>query len=239
MHLSTTFLVFGLASVACAAPRTMNAKARNAGMDIDVPSRPELDNRGIPTGPVEGDTTLSGYLMPRQAGQDEALKKDSKKKKKKKVKIQEPPSAVTVQGDSDNAVITFRTGTTPLNDIDRTLFRIDFVEKFKKFMDAQKFLSFDVPDDIQIRYTLSPDPGAGGQPHKIVKFEFTLQKTCRAHPCTGFLDFSSGKFRISDSNGKTIYSVGPSSSQTAKLKMKNPSIPHSPGRNHRTPSTIS
>ncbi|KAJ3800585.1 hypothetical protein GGU11DRAFT_380550 [Lentinula aff. detonsa] len=219
----------------------MNAKARNEGLDIEV-FRPELDNRGIPIVPVEGDTTLSGYkpLMERQAGQEELpeKKKKEKKKKGKKVKIQETLSGDTVKKDSDEPFwVNFKPVGRPLGDIDRTQFRIDFVVKFKKFIREQGIPSFRMLSNIQIAYTLSPDPGAGGQPHKIVKFEFKHQKTCGAHPCTGFLDFSSGKFGISDSNGKTIYLVGPSSSQIAKSKVQNPSIPHPPAGYHGKPSS--
>ncbi|KAJ3980375.1 hypothetical protein F5890DRAFT_726727 [Lentinula detonsa] len=264
MHLSTIFLVFGLASVACAAPRAMNAKARNAGLDIDV-FRPELDNRGIPTVPVEGDTTLSGYkpLMPRQAGQDAPLekkKKGEKKKKKKKkgeekekkkgeekekkkgeekkVRIQEPPSAVTVQGDPDIANITLIPLGTPFNDIERIQFRIDLMGKFFQFIKKQKIDRYRLqPSNIPILYTLEGNSGAGGQLHKIVKFKLTHPKTCGAQPCRGFLNFSTGKFRIEDPSGKAIYCVGPSSSKIANLKMKNPSIPHPPAGYHRKPST--
>ncbi|KAJ3734618.1 hypothetical protein DFJ43DRAFT_1152283 [Lentinula guzmanii] len=177
MHLSTTFVVFGLASVACAAPRAMNAKARNEGLDIEV-FRPELDNRGIPIVPVEGDTTLSGYkpLMERQAGQDEL---PEKKKKKKKVKIQEPPSGDSVTKDSDDNsfVVNFGTGGRPLSPLERTQFRIAFVENLRKFIDQQDISSFEIPDNVQILYTLTPDLGPGRQRHKIVKFNFKHQKT--------------------------------------------------------------
>ncbi|KAJ3897119.1 hypothetical protein F5879DRAFT_128435 [Lentinula edodes] len=216
MRLSWTFIIFGLASVVCAAPRPMNAEAREIGHT----EASKLHETGALATRAGG--ANSATPNPSSSDQVTAEKKKKKGKKKKKDNSQKDSAADKDKGDGLAAVLSCTGGGRALRDDERGIARIQLDQFLNPNPRPTKLPVILIPIHLP-QYYAAQNVGAGGQTHEIIKFQFTHPKCGKGKSplCQGFLNLSTNGGKIRNAVGQLIYSRAESAAMLRKAKMAN------------------
>ncbi|KAJ4467770.1 hypothetical protein C8R41DRAFT_871313 [Lentinula lateritia] len=221
MRLSWTFIIFGLASVVCAAPRPMNAEAR----DIGHTEASKLHKTGALATRAGGGSS-AGPNLP-SSDQVTAEKQKKKKKKKKKDNPQKDSAADKDKGDGLGAVLSCTGGGRALRDYERGIVQIQLDQFLNPNPRPTELPVILIPIDLP-QYYASQNVGAGGQTHEIINFQFTHPKCGKGKLplCKGFLNLSTNGGKVRNAAGRLIYSRAASEAMKRKAWMNTKSIPH-------------
>ncbi|KAJ3865512.1 hypothetical protein EV359DRAFT_80396 [Lentinula novae-zelandiae] len=193
MRLSWTFIIFGLASVVCAAPQPMNAEAR----DIGHTEASKLHKTGALATRAGGGSSADPNPSPSDQAPAEKKKEDDP---------QEDTAAD--RGDGLGSVLSCTGAGRPLNDRQKTLARTALIVFFQSPSAKEKLPPITVPNNCA-RYYVANNVGAGGRANNIVNFQFQHRK-CGEGFCRGFLNISTGAGKVRNAKEEVMYSVAAS-----------------------------
>ncbi|KAJ4466466.1 hypothetical protein C8J55DRAFT_552430 [Lentinula edodes] len=225
MRLSLTFIIFGLATVVCAAPRPMNVETREIGHTEAL----KLHETGALATRAGGASSAG----PNPSSSDQVTAKEKKKKKKgekedkgKKHKSQKDSAADKDEGNGLAAVVSCTGGGRALSDYERGFAQIQLDYFLSPNPRPPKLPAIHIPMDLPRRWA-AQNVGAGGQTHQIINFQFAHPKCGKRQlsVCRGFLNLSTNGGKVFDEAGKLIYSRAASKAMLRKAKMANKSIP--------------
>ncbi|KAJ3924228.1 MAG: hypothetical protein NXY57DRAFT_979742 [Lentinula lateritia] len=208
MRLSWTFIIFGLASVVCAAPRPMNAEAR----DIGHTEASKLHKTGALATRAGGGSSAD----PNPSPSDQA----PAEKKKEEDDPQEDTAAD--RGDGLGSVLSCTGAGRPLNDRQKTLARTALIVFFQSPSAKEKLPPITVPNNCA-RYYVANNVGAGGRANNIVNFQFQHRK-CGEGFCRGFLNISTGAGKVRNAKEEVMYSVAASPTMVWNAKLNSPRL---------------
>ncbi|KAJ3874761.1 hypothetical protein F5051DRAFT_455031 [Lentinula edodes] len=216
MRLSLTFIIFGLATVVCAAPRPMNVETREIGHTETL----KLHETGAFVTRAGGGSSAG----PNPSSSDQVTAKEKKKKKKgekedkgkedkgkkgkgKKHKSQKDSAADKDEGNGLAAVLSCTGGGRALRDDERGFAQIQLDYFLSPNPRPPKLPAIHIPMDLPRRWA-AQNVGAGGQTHQIINFQFAHPKCGKRQlsVCRGFLNLSTNGGKVFNEAGKLIYS---------------------------------
>ncbi|KAJ3917684.1 hypothetical protein F5877DRAFT_79716 [Lentinula edodes] len=217
MRLSLTFIIFGLATVVCAAPRPMNAETREIGHTeaLKLHETEALAARAA-AGP---NPSSSDQVTAEKKKKNKGKKKD---KGKKKHNSQKDLAADKDKGDGLAAVVSCTGGGRALSDYERGIAQYQLDLFLSPNPRPPELPAIHIPMDLPERYAVQ-NVGAGGQTHQIINFQFAHPKCGKRELslCRGSLNLSTNGGKVFNEAGKLIYSRAASEAMLRKAKMAN------------------
>ncbi|KAJ3809583.1 hypothetical protein F5876DRAFT_77621 [Lentinula aff. lateritia] len=223
MRLSLTFIIFGLATVVSAAPRPLNAEAREIGYTeaLRLHETGALATRAggaISAGPNPSSSDQVTAAKKKNKGKN---KKKNNGKEKKKDNPQEDSAADKDKDDRLKAVLSCTGGGRALSDSERVLVQIQLNQFLNPNPRPTELPVILIPIDLP-QYYAAQNVGAGGQTHEIINFQFTHPKCGKGKLplCRGFLYLSTNGGKVFNEADELIYSRAASEAMKRTAWMK-------------------